>query len=153
MNLHKSRLVCKWELTYDVVNWDEVFESERNGIIISARWWSTVHWDIYSERNFLEHFWPNVVDCLILVSRTSDPMKQCLEVLEIQRPDEKESESWVEVYVESTVIWCSSKKVFASKHCFSILVWDRVFEESEVMIPSIVRFEYSGSIIEIDCIC
>ena len=57
--MHKSRLVCKWELTYDVVNWDEDFESERNGIIISARWWSTVQLDAYSERNFLEQFFPN----------------------------------------------------------------------------------------------
>ena len=142
MNLHKSRLVCRWELTYDVENWDEVFESERNGIIISARWWSTVHFDIYSERNFLEHFWPNVVEWLALVSRTSDPMKQLLEVLEMQMPDEKESDSWVEVCIESTAILCCSKKVFAYKHCSSILFWDRVSGESVVMIPSIFIFEY-----------
>jgi hypothetical protein len=30
---------------------------------------------------------------LALVSRTSDPMKQLLEVLEMQMPDEKESDS------------------------------------------------------------
>ena len=95
------------------MNWDEVFESERNGIIISARWWSTVQLDMYSERNFLEQFFPNKSNCLRLVSRVSDPMKQFWEVLEIQIPDEKESESCVEVFMESMFSWCCSKKVFA----------------------------------------
>ena len=67
----------------------------------------------------------------------------------MQIPDEKEPESCVEVFIESMLSWCCSKKIFAYKHCSSILDCDLEIEEPEVIIPSITKLEYSGSIIEI----
>ena len=71
----------------------------------------------------------------------------------MQIPDEKESESCVEVFMESILSWCCSKKVFAYRHCSSILVFDFRLEEPEVITPSIAKLEYLGSIMEIDYIC
>ena len=76
---------------------------------------------------------------LILVSKMSDPMKQFWEVLEMQIPDEKEPESCVEVFIESMLSWCCSKKIFVYKHCSSILDCDLEIEEPEVIMPSITK--------------
>ena len=67
----------------------------------------------------------------------------------MQIPDEKEPESCVEVFIESMLSWCCSKKIFAYKHCSSILDCDLETEEPDVIMPSITKLEYSGSIIEI----
>ena len=97
MNLHKSKFVCRWLLIFDVVKIDCFLDSVKNGIIISAKCWSTVDCEVYSERNFLEHVFPDSLNFLVSVTRLSHPIKLFPEVLEIQITDEKESELWTDV--------------------------------------------------------